>query len=170
YSIRIFDLQRNFSRRLVEPGTASRPVWSSDGKDITYAATQGNVSHIYQIPADGSAAPRSLRSGTVMLPNSWSPDLHLMFQTTDSGLPSLEVYSASDESVKPFASGVKRSSHTMENGLRISGREASREAGASWFRHSRVEVLPFRSPAREEPNRAGAVTAGRSSTWPRTAN
>ena len=42
-----------------------------------------------------------------MLPNSWSPDLHLMFQTTDSGLPSLEVYSASDESVKPFASGAE---------------------------------------------------------------
>jgi len=107
YSIRIFDLRRNVSRRLVEPGTASRPVWSSDGKDITYAATQGNVSHIYQIPADGSAPPRSLRSGTVMLPNSWSPDGHLIFQTTDNGLPSLELYSAVDGSVTRFAAGAE---------------------------------------------------------------
>lgn len=107
YSIRVFDLTRNVSRRLTVPGSASRPVWSADGKEITYAATQGQVSYLYQIPADGSAPPRILLSGTVMLPNSWSPDGHLAFQTTDSGLPSLEIYSAADGSVSHFTSGAE---------------------------------------------------------------
>jgi len=107
YCIRVIDLQRNVNRRLTEPGNASRPVWSLNGREITYAATQGKVSYLYQIPMDGLAPPRPLRSGTVMLPNHWSPDGHLVFQTTDTGLPSLEIYSASDGSVMPFASGAE---------------------------------------------------------------
>ena len=107
YCIRVFDLQRNVSRRLTEPGNTGRLIWSPNGREITYAATQGKVSYLYQIPMDGSAPPRILRSGTVMLPNHWSPDGHLVFQTTDTGLPSLEIYSASDGSVMPFASGAE---------------------------------------------------------------
>jgi Tol biopolymer transport system component len=107
YCIRVFDLKRNVSRRLTEPGNASRPVWSPNGREITYAATQGKVSYLYQIPMDGSAPPRPLRSGTVMLPNHWSPDGHLIFRTTSSGLPSLEIYLASDGSVAPFESGAE---------------------------------------------------------------
>lgn len=107
YSIHVIDLQGNINRRLTEPGTASRPVWSRNGKEITYAATQGRTSYLYRVPADGSAPPRILLSGTVMLPNSWSSDGHLVFQTTDTGFPSLEIYSDADGSKSHFTSGAE---------------------------------------------------------------
>lgn len=106
YSIRVFDLEQSVNRRLTEPGTAGRPVWSRNGKEITYAATQGRTSYLYRVPADGSAPPRILLSGTVMLPNCWSSD-HLVFLTTDTGFPSLEIYSDTDGSVSHFTSGAE---------------------------------------------------------------
>jgi Tol biopolymer transport system component len=83
----------------------SRPVWSRNGKEITYASTEGAVFYLYRIRADGSASPQVLKKGSFMSPNDWSPDGHLAFQTNQRGLPFLSVYSAADGLVTPFAPG-----------------------------------------------------------------
>jgi Tol biopolymer transport system component len=90
YAVRAYDLDRGgVSIRLTEPGEVSRPIWSSNGKQITYASTQGKISYLYRIPADGSAPPETIRKGPVMLPNSWSPHGQLVFMTAQNGLPFL---------------------------------------------------------------------------------
>lgn len=158
YCIRVFDLKRNVSRRLTEPGNASRPVWSPNGKEITYAATQGKVSYLYQIPMDGSAPPRTLRSGTVMLPNHWSPDGHLVFQTTDSGLPSLETYLASDGSVAPFAAGAEAQFSPDGKWIAYIGQGGVAGGGG-------IVVLPFPGPG--SPIRISGPGGGAQPRWGR---
>ena len=37
----------------------------------------------------------------------WSPDGHLVFQTTETGLPFLKIYSVADQSVKPLTNGAE---------------------------------------------------------------
>ena len=63
----------------------------ANGKEITYASTEGSVAYLYRIPADGSASPQVLRKGSFMHPNCWSPDGHLAFMTLERGLPFLAV-------------------------------------------------------------------------------
>jgi DNA-binding winged helix-turn-helix (wHTH) protein/Tol biopolymer transport system component len=108
YCIRVYDLARGLSSRLTEAGDMSRPTWSRNGKEITYASAEGNVFYMYGIPADGSASPQLLRKGIFMAPSDWSPDGHLVFMTAERGLlPFLAVYSAADQSVTPFAPGAE---------------------------------------------------------------
>jgi WD40 repeat protein len=58
YSIRVYDLERGVSLRLSEPSDTRWPVWSSDGKQITYASTTGSVCNLVRVPADGSGSPQ----------------------------------------------------------------------------------------------------------------
>jgi serine/threonine protein kinase/Tol biopolymer transport system component len=99
YFIRIHDLARGISTRLTDAGNENEnnPVWSRDGKQITYPAVAGNTYSIYQIPADGSGSPQLLLKGGKMLPNDWSADGHLVFMNLEKGDP--VVYSASDHQV-----------------------------------------------------------------------
>jgi Tol biopolymer transport system component/DNA-binding winged helix-turn-helix (wHTH) protein len=105
HCIRVYDLARGFSSRLTGDGDMSRPTWSRDGKEITYASTEGSVFYMYRILADGSASPQVLRKGGPMHPNGWSPDGRLAIMTLERGLPFLVVYSAADQSVRPIAPG-----------------------------------------------------------------
>lgn len=170
YSIRIFDLERNVSRSLTEPGNASRPVWSPNGKDITYAETQGQVWYLYETPVDGSAPPRMLVSGSVMLPNSWSPGGYLAFQTTDTGLPSLEIYSAADRSVSRLTSGAEAQFSPDGKWIAYIAQGGVLAAVASSYSAFPVRALRFRSPGRAGRNPVGAGMAAGSSSWSRTAN
>lgn len=82
YFIRIHDLARGVSTRITNTGSTNannNPVWSRDGKRITYPSVAGNTNSIYQIRADGSSSPQLLLRGGKMLPNDWSADGHLLF-------------------------------------------------------------------------------------------
>jgi len=107
YSIRVHDLARGVSLRLTEPGEVRSPIWSPDGKEITYASAQGKLSFLYRVRADGSDSPRLIRQGAFMLPHHWSHDGHLIFTTLARGLPFLNIYSTADGSAQPFGPGVE---------------------------------------------------------------
>jgi Tol biopolymer transport system component len=103
YCIRVYDVARELSYRLTGAGGMMRPIWSRNGKEITYASAGGLV--LYRVPADGSGPSQLLREGEYMSPKDWSPDGHLAFQKLEGGLPFVAIYSAADQSVTRFASG-----------------------------------------------------------------
>jgi Tol biopolymer transport system component len=68
----VHDLERRTRLRLSASGPVSRPIWSHDGKSITFQ--QGGS--LYSIPADDSAAPEPLlerdASANALFPLAWS--------------------------------------------------------------------------------------------------
>jgi Tol biopolymer transport system component len=72
----LYDLVRGTLTKLIEAGVISPyPLWSPDGKRITFKAPLGDPFNLYQIPADGTGAPEPLTTGeTITWPGSWSPD------------------------------------------------------------------------------------------------
>lgn len=102
YYIRVYDLARGISTRLTDSGSDTCPVWSTNGKEITYASRDSNIAGIYQIRADGSGSPRMLLKGK-MIPNDWSRDGNLVLMDFTKGPPVLAIYAARDRSVTPFA-------------------------------------------------------------------
>jgi serine/threonine protein kinase/Tol biopolymer transport system component len=106
--IRVFDLGRGISTRVSDAVIEETPIWSHDGKQITYASITGNGLTMYETAADGSGLPRVLiKAGARMIPNDWSPDGHLLFMDFSKGRPRLDVYSASDQRVREFAVGAE---------------------------------------------------------------
>ena len=97
--IRVYDLRRGVSTRLTEGGSEEFPVWTSDGKEITYTSAAGRTSYINEISADGSGPPHAILQGAEMFPSSWSADGHLAFMDLAKGRPYLTVYSSNDHQV-----------------------------------------------------------------------
>ena len=106
--IRVYDLARGVTTRLTDGGAEEFPLWSHDGKTITYVTTDGRIYSICQIPADASGPPQVLFKGTKMIPNSLSPDgKYLAMMTFPRGGAHLAVFSMADHSVKEFADGAE---------------------------------------------------------------
>jgi len=108
YFIRVSDLGRGISARVSEAVIDETPIWSHDGKWITYVSSTGNSFTMYETAADGSGQPRVLiKGGAMMIPNDWSPDGHLLFMDFAKGHPHVDVYSAIDRRVTEFAEGAE---------------------------------------------------------------
>ena len=71
-----FDIARGTeSRFTTERVNASRwPIWTPDGKRVTYQSTTGGPSNLSWTLADGGAAERLTTSEHTHIPTSWSPD------------------------------------------------------------------------------------------------
>ena len=100
----VYDLARGVSTRLTDGGADQYPLWSPDGREITYRSSDGKSSHIYQVAADGSNPPRLLPQARGV-PTSWSPDAHLLSMGVDSGNVSVLVFSASDHQTTSLGRG-----------------------------------------------------------------
>jgi len=75
------DVDRGFLTRLTsDPSNEESPVWSPDSARIAFASNRdGSVFNIYEMPADGSSAPRLLiQSDRSKRPVQWSADGHWM--------------------------------------------------------------------------------------------
>jgi len=97
--IRVYDFRRSVSTRLTEGGSEEFPIWTSNGKEITYTSAAGRTSYINEIPADGSGPSHAILQGAEMFPSSWSTDGHLAFMDLAKGRPYLTVYSSNDHQV-----------------------------------------------------------------------
>jgi hypothetical protein len=77
-SIWVYDIHTGAPTRLTEKPPATRPIWTSDGKNITFAGWLDGKASLYSVPADGSSEPRQIlplaESGAGHFPLSWSPD------------------------------------------------------------------------------------------------
>jgi eukaryotic-like serine/threonine-protein kinase len=71
----VYELGTDLLRRITQEGSESRPLWSPDGKRLTYAARRNEERHLFWQPLDGSAAPQSLVvSRNDVWPGAWTPD------------------------------------------------------------------------------------------------
>jgi serine/threonine-protein kinase len=71
----IFDTERKIKTRITFGGSNGSPIWTPDGRRITYGATVDGKSGIYGVQADGSGKPEQLlATDSPATPSSWSPD------------------------------------------------------------------------------------------------
>ena len=102
YYVRIYDLARGgISWRLSDTAIYQTPIWSRDGKKITYTTISADA--IEEVTSDGSSPAQVLLKGARVIANDWSPDGHLVFMDHAKGLPNLGVYSATDRRVTQLA-------------------------------------------------------------------
>jgi serine/threonine-protein kinase len=78
----VADADRGGLSRLTFEGHNVEPVFSPDGRYVTYAAGGRGPINMFQVPADGSGAPvRLLHSPHNQYPNSWSGDAAVLIFT-----------------------------------------------------------------------------------------
>jgi len=71
----IRDLERGAMSRLTKDGSSGAPIWSPDGRKITYSSDFGGAFNLYQRAADGSGDPsRVLQSEHPQFPSDISSD------------------------------------------------------------------------------------------------
>jgi Tol biopolymer transport system component/predicted Ser/Thr protein kinase len=72
----LYDLARGTLTRLTETfGALSLPIWTPDGKHVTFRSMVSSSLNLHWMPADGSrAAERLTTSENMQSPGSWSPD------------------------------------------------------------------------------------------------
>jgi len=70
-----YDLLRKAYRRLTFGGRNMSPIWTPDGKTVTYSSVRGFPS-IYNLAADGSGKETTVArdQAAALFPGSWSPD------------------------------------------------------------------------------------------------
>jgi serine/threonine-protein kinase len=84
-----WEVERRTRTRLTFEGENANPVWTPDGKRITFGASVGGKAGVYWVPADGSARPELLFATDVLpSPSSWSPDgKSLLYAQGNTGKP-----------------------------------------------------------------------------------
>ncbi|HUA22271.1 MAG TPA: protein kinase [Bryobacteraceae bacterium] len=82
----LLDLARNASSRFTfDSNGAGNGVWSSDGKQIAFAAGGGSSSDIFRRPSNGATKAEVLfHSDGVKTPQDWSPDGHWLLYLQQS--------------------------------------------------------------------------------------
>jgi serine/threonine-protein kinase len=75
-SVAIFEIATGVFEPLVVGRSASWPIWTPDGRRVTYASNQeGTAWDIFERPWDGSGAEKALLVGErLQSPKAWSPD------------------------------------------------------------------------------------------------
>ena len=164
YYVRIYDLGRGISMRLSDTVIYGTPIWSRDGKKITYTTVSADT--IEEIVSDGSGPAQVLLQGHTMLAMDWSSDGHLVLMDFAKGLPQLAVYSAGDRHVTQLGGWLGDAQFSPDS--KWIAYVLGRSAVVRWissFSPSLAQVVASRSPARAARSPAGAGTANRSSTF-----
>ncbi len=106
WDVWIFDLLRGSRSKLtIMEGNNSRPVWTPNGKSVTFLSQRVGAHNIFMQSADGSGEIKQLtKSDIYQSPSSWSPDGKLLafVERTQSG--DIYLLSMNGESKRhPFA-------------------------------------------------------------------
>ena len=71
----VHNLARGNATKLISEGSNQFPIWTPDGKRLTYRATRAGTRNIFWRMADGSGTEERLTTGEGNhAPGSWSPD------------------------------------------------------------------------------------------------
>jgi serine/threonine protein kinase/Tol biopolymer transport system component len=71
----IYNLATDTITRATRDAINLAPIWTRDGKRLTYESNRGGIEHVMWQPADGTGTPETLLTGHNMLwPNSWTSD------------------------------------------------------------------------------------------------
>ncbi|MGH7452130.1 MAG: TolB family protein, partial [bacterium] len=100
----IFDLLRGSRSKLtIIGGNNSFPVWTSDGRSVTFYSNQDSAGNTFVQSADGGGEPKQLtQNKTRQFPSSWSPDGKLLAFYEDYDIYLLSMNGESKR--HPFAS------------------------------------------------------------------
>jgi Tol biopolymer transport system component len=162
----MYDLSGKTAPRQLSIGSRSRyPIWSSDGRRVTFQSSREGDEAIYSQPVDGNAAVRvtTPAKGEMHVPEAWSPDGRYLLYSAGKGLAlrtSLQALKVDDGTTTRFATGLSelffRGAAFSPDGrwVAYSFEEASGGAGA---RGRGVFVEPFpptgqRIPAPKDGN------------------
>ena len=88
YDVWVYNLARGNARRFVSQGSNQFPIWTPDGKRVTYRATRAGSRNVFWRMADGSGDEHRLTTGEGNhAPGSWSPNGDvLLFVSAAEGL------------------------------------------------------------------------------------
>jgi Tol biopolymer transport system component len=93
HSICVYDLERGVSTRITDGIHDSAPIWSLDGKEITYESRENDIAYLKRVPIDRSAAPQILVDGGRLSARGWLPDSRLLFSKVEGGAPRMYLTS-----------------------------------------------------------------------------
>jgi serine/threonine protein kinase/Tol biopolymer transport system component len=139
----VYDADRGTRARLSPTGAVSRPIWTSDGRRITFQMTL----ELYSVPADDSAGPqRVLGRGDgfdFLFPLAWSRDGRALLFSAPNRVTNRDVWTMSgDGTTTPFLVTARDERAAM---FSPDGRwvvYAAREPG----RDEQIYVQPFPGP------------------------
>jgi Tol biopolymer transport system component len=153
----VFDLKRHAKRLLVSEGNSFQPIWSRDGRFITYWSTPGNSS-VFRKRADGTGAAELLMRGRPsLILEDWSPDGRSLLFSEYTNRGDTDVWIYSGGKAMPLLS-----SPSNEASARFSpdGRFIAFEADDGGVSH--VYVQPFPGPG---PRTAVSAEEGGMPVW-----
>ena len=100
-NIFIYDIPSETLTQLTSEGSNTYPLWTPDGKRVTYRSTRTASRNVFWKPADGSSAAEPLTvSNHLNEPSSWSPDGQVLAFT--------EFYSQTSRDLWVFPLGGER--------------------------------------------------------------
>jgi eukaryotic-like serine/threonine-protein kinase len=153
----VFDLERGAKRLLVSEGDSFQPIWSRDGRFITYWSTPGNSS-VFRKRADGTGSAELLMRGlpSVIL-EDWSPDGRSLLFSEYTNRGDTDVWIYSGGKAMPLLS-----SPSNEGSARFSpdGRCIAFEADDGGVSHVYVQPFPGPGPRPLSPRWKGAGLSG----------
>ena len=155
--ISIYELSGDSSpRRLTFGGNNRFPVWSADGRRVTFQSDREGDPAVFWQPADGGTAERltTPARGTSHAPESWSPDGQvLLFSEAKDSISSLWTFSLRDRKVSPF-SDVKGSTLPTHATFSPDGRWVAYQVGESGQGEATLYVQPFPPTGTQVSDRA----------------
>jgi serine/threonine-protein kinase len=132
-------------RRLTFGGNNRYPLWSADGRRLTFQSDYDGDPAVFWQPVDGGTAERLTTPdwGTSHVPESWSPDGDvLLFCAAKDSVSSLWTLSLRDRKVTPFAD-VKGSSLPTNAMFSPDGRWVAYQVGETREIEGTTYVQPF---------------------------
>jgi DNA-binding winged helix-turn-helix (wHTH) protein/Tol biopolymer transport system component len=153
----VHDLERGAKRLLVSEGDSYQPIWSRDGRFITYWSTPGNSS-VFRKRADGTGSPELLMRGrpSVIL-EDWSPDGRSLLFTEYTKRGDTDVWIYSDGKAMPL---LYSASNEADARFSLDGRFIAFEADDGGISH--IYVQPFPGPG---PRTAISGEEGGTPAW-----
>jgi serine/threonine-protein kinase len=159
------ELERGSLSRLTSEGWNFSPVWTPDGRWVTFGSSNSGKQVINQVAADGSGRPQLLFEGnTQMSPQCWTPAGNLLLlRARNSGVVQISLLAAP-------ARGVEGKPRPMlETGLRENHVDARVSPDGHWIAYAsnesgRFEIyaLPFPGPGPRVPV---STQGGESPRW-----
>ena len=151
------DLERGAKRVLVSEGDSYQPIWSRDGRFITYWSTPGNIS-VFRKRADGTGSAELLMRGRPsLILEDWSPDGRSLLFSEYTNRGDTDVWVYSDGKAMPLLSTP---SNEAEARFSLDGRFIAFDADDGGVGH--VYVQPFPGPG---PRTAISAEEGGRPVW-----